>query len=41
VPANDGGLSLGQAHVARLTLSGAVNTANGKDSACALPFPCV
>lgn len=33
VPANDGGLSLGQAHVARMRLA-------GKDSSCASPYPC-
>ena len=40
VPANDGGLSLGQARFARLTLAETINATAGKESACASPFPC-
>ena len=38
VPANDGGLSLGQARFARSAL--VENAISGKDSACASPFQC-
>ena len=39
VPANDGGLSLGQASLARRSLARNPGFANGKDSACVSPFP--
>lgn len=42
VPANDGGLSLGQASLARKSLlkGGSEASAKGKDSACVSPFRC-
>ena len=40
VPANDGGLSLGQASLARGILVKQVAGTDGKDHACVSPFPC-
>lgn len=40
VPANDGGLSLGQAHCARAALAGSPNTQIGRVASCVLPFQC-